>query len=228
MANQITHGDSVRQAVLRGVDRLAAAVKVTLVPGLALGLGLLAAACGGGSSPGGMLSSPTVVATPTPAPTPVPLSASETEQVNATIADATEAIVQGIIHQVSAQGHAGLAPVHSSAIESWARQADLSGLCTSGGAFFGGSGSFNDETGFVSGQGTLQLKQCGNRGGMVLDGSLMVQGVGTAPGNVSGTTTGNLSLYRVQPSGGLSLVSSSYGVLRNWSCRVAAGGANCS
>ena len=226
MASHITCGDSVRQAAMRGRGRPARAVKMTLATGLALGLGLLAVACGGGGSTS--LSAPTAVATPTPAPTPVPLSASETEQVNATVAAATQEILQGIIDAVSAQAVPGLVGVAESAVKPWARQADVSRICTSGGAFFGGSGSFNDETGFVSGQGTLQLKQCGNGGGTVSDGSLMVQGVGKVPGNVSGTVTGNVSVYRVQPSGGLSLVSSSFGVLRNWVCNVGANGrANC-
>jgi hypothetical protein len=189
---------------------------------LGLGVGLLGAGCGGGSSPNAATSVPTAVAAPAPSPTPVPLSSSETEQVNATIGDATQQIVQAILNQVTAQGLTG--EVHSATVEPWSRQADLPNICTSGGAFFGGSGSFDDESGFVSGQGTLQFKQCGRGDGTVSDGSLMVQGVGRVPGNVSGTVTGDLSVYRIQPGGGLSLVTSSFGVLRNWACNVGANG----
>jgi hypothetical protein len=203
------------------------------LPGaIVVALGVALSACGGsGSLPSGATGAPAgappAAATPAPAPTPVPLSASETARVDATLAAATQQIMQAIIDQVTGARVPGA--VRATASIPWNRQAEVSTICTSGGAFFGGSGRFDDESGFVDGQGTLQMKQCGNGDGTVSDGSLMVQGVGTVPGRVTGTVTGNLGIYRVQPSGGLSLVTSSYGVMRNWSCNVNANGrANCS
>ena len=192
---------------------------------LTLAVGLLGAGCGGGSSPSAASSGPTAVTTPAPTPaptpTPMPLTASETEGVNNTIAAATEQIVQAIIDQVTASRHG---EVRSATDMPWARQADVSNVCMGGGAFFGGSGHFDDESGLVTGQGTLQLKQCGNGPGTVVDGSLMLQGVGHVPGAVSGSRTGDVSVYRIQPGGGLSLVNSHFGILGNWSCTVNANG----
>jgi hypothetical protein len=198
---------------------------------LPLGLGLLAAACGGGgSSPTAANGTPTALATPTPAPTPAPtpvptptptpapLSTDERASINATIAKGTQEILQEIIKQLTAAGRPGEVRV----AESFSLRRDLSDNCTSGGAYFTGTANTLDETEpfFVNGQGTAQLTLCGTGAGTVVDGAISFLGSGHVPGGVSGTYSGDVSVYRVQPSGGLSLVQSNFGIFQNWACTV--------
>jgi hypothetical protein len=136
------------------------------------------------------------------------LTAAEQNAVSQTIDSVWQALVQQGIASFTQAAAGPSQEIHGGAWQG-------STPCPGGGSVSGGgSGTYNDETGAVRGQGSASSNSCISADGMVnITGTVSAQLSGTCPGSVSATVTGNVTVSRKGQVGWIP-VENAFGILQ--------------